>query len=371
MEGLAMNPDFWKGRKVFVTGHTGFKGSWLSLWLQMLGSEVYGYSLPPETTPNLFDLAEVADGMHSKFGDVRNLTTLQGTLKKVKPEIVFHLAAQPLVRTSYDDPVRTYSTNVMGTVNLLEALRNTQNVRAIVNVTTDKVYENRNWDRGYRESDGLGGYDPYSNSKSSSELVTSAYRNSYFNQENYKSHGVALATARAGNVIGGGDWAKDRLIPDLLRALQFKEIAQIRSPSAIRPWQHVLEPLRGYLMLAESLFIDGPKYGEAWNFGPEVNDSKTVQWIANELTKIWGKEGSWINNPDENYHETQYLKLDISKAKIQLGWVPIVPLTEGLLYTVDWVQKYLGGKNARHITLSQIKDYQALIANSKFNEKPQ
>jgi len=363
MEGLVVILDFWRGKRVFLTGHTGFKGSWLSLWLQDLGAKVHGYALAPNTEPNLFTLARVADGMQSTIGDVRDLTSLTVALHKAQPEIVLHLAAQPLVRASYADPVATYSTNVMGTVHLLEAVRHVGGVKAIVNVTTDKCYENREWDWGYRESDVLGGYDPYSNSKGASELVTAAYRNSFFNSGQYTSHGVAVATARAGNVIGGGDWAADRLVPDLIGALQANIPARIRNPYAIRPWQHVLEPLGGYLQLAERLCNDGPAFGEAWNFGPQEDDTKPVAWIAAELCKLWGESASWVADAGDHLHEAHYLKLDISKARARLPWTPRLRLSDALQLTVDWTRQQ-PGQDARALTLAQINIYKALATST-------
>lgn len=358
LEGLGVNPEFWQGRRVFLTGHTGFKGSWLSLWLQHLGAEVSGYALAPPSDPNLFTLARVERDMYSQIGDVRDLATLSKALQQTRPEIVLHLAAQSLVRASYNDPVATYSTNVMGTVHLLEAVRKTTGVKAVVNVTTDKCYENREWDWGYRESDPMGGYDPYSNSKGAAELVSAAYRNSFFNQATHDSHGVALATARAGNVIGGGDWAEDRLVPDMLAALRSNTPARIRNPHAIRPWQHVLEPLRGYLTLAERLYTDGPAFAQAWNFGPQDDDAKPVSWIAAELTRLWGHEASWVTESGEHPHEAHYLKLDISKARARLPWAPLLRLSDALRLTVDWARQQHNGDDMHAATLSQIHSYQ-------------
>ena len=282
-EVTTVNASFWRGKKVFVTGHTGFKGGWLCLWLQQLGANVTGYALQPPTTPSLFEIAVIGRGMESIIGDIREATTLSDAVRTAQPELVIHMAAQPLVRYSYENPIETYSTNVMGTVHLLEAIRKTQSVKAVVCVTSDKCYENREWEWGYRENDPLGGYDPYSNSKACAELVTAAYRNSYFNPDKYFEHGVAVASARAGNVIGGGDWAQDRLVPDMLRAIECGKPVLIRNPDAIRPWQHVLEPLSGYLLLAESLLTHGPANAEAWNFGPHDADAKPVRWIVDRL----------------------------------------------------------------------------------------
>jgi CDP-glucose 4,6-dehydratase len=360
LEGLGVNPNFWRGKRVFLTGHTGFKGSWLSLWLQDLGADVTGYSLAPSTNTNLFTLANVEREMRSHIADVRDLVALQQAVQQAKPEIVLHLAAQPLVRQSYADPVTTYATNVMGTVHLLEAVRQTPGVRAVVNVTTDKCYENREWIWGYRERDPMGGYDPYSNSKGAAELVSAAYRNSFFNSTTHASHGVALATARAGNVIGGGDWAVDRLVPDMLAALQSGAPARIRNPHAIRPWQHVLEPLRGYLTLAERLYTDGPAFAEAWNFGPLDEDAKSVGWIAAEMIRLWGNEATWVSDVGEHPHEAHYLKLDISKARAHLPWTPLLRLPDALRLTIDWARQQHNGDNMRAASLSQIRSYQTL-----------
>ena len=289
-----VDKSFWVGKVVLLTGHTGFKGSWLSLWLQSMGANVIGYALPPPTNPSLFISANVANDMTSIAGDMRDFPALLSVVEKYQPEIIIHMAAQSLVRHSYANPVETYSTNVMGTVHLLEAARQADSVRAIINVTSDKCYENREWIWGYRENEAMGGYDPYSNSKGCAELVAAAYRNSYFNPASFADHGVGLASARAGNVIGGGDWAEDRLIPDIMRAITQNKPASIRNPHAIRPWQHVLEPLSGYLMLAEKLWKNGAAFGEAWNFGPNDEDAKPVQWIVEQLTKSWGEGASWV-----------------------------------------------------------------------------
>lgn len=362
LEGLGVNPDFWDGKRVFLTGHTGFKGSWLSLWLQCLGAQVSGYALAPPTSTNLFTLARVDQGMHSQIDDVRDLAALQQALQRAQPEVVIHMAAQPLVRASYDDPVTTYATNVMGTVHLLEAVRQAKGVRAVVNVTTDKCYENREWVWGYRESDTIGGYDPYSNSKGAAELVTAAYRSSFFNPMEHDRHGVAVATARAGNVIGGGDWATDRLVPDLFAALQSGARAQIRNSHAIRPWQHVLEPLRGYLSLAERLYTEGPVFAEAWNFGPIDEDAKPVGWVADEITRLWGQGAGWVDQSGTQPHEAHYLKLDISKARMRLGWSPLLGLSKALQLTVDWALQQQSGVDMREFTLKQIQNYQTLAA---------
>ena len=349
-----MNPHFWSGKRVFMTGHTGFKGSWLSLWLQHLGADITGYALNPPTSPSLFEVANVGEGMHSIIADIRDLPTLRTAIAECRAEIVFHMAAQPLVRLSYAQPVETYATNVMGTVHLLEAIRQTGGVRAVVNITTDKCYENREWVWGYRENEPMGGYDPYSNSKGCSELVTAAYRTSFFNPADHAKHGVALASARAGNVIGGGDWAKDRLIPDIMAAFVENHPAVIRNPQAIRPWQHVLEPLRGYLMLAQRLWTEGPAFAEGWNFGPNDEDAKPVEWIVKHLAGTWRNGATWSVDGGNHPHEASYLKLDISKARNKLDWQPRWNLETGLRYIVDWYQAYQRGDNMRDFTLNQI-----------------
>jgi len=346
----------YKNRRVLVTGHTGFKGSWLCLLLNQLGADVYGYALEPPTHPSLFIEARIAELMTSYIGDVRNLNDLQEVVKKVQPEIVIHMAAQPLVRESYKIPVETYSINVMGTVHLLEACRNTKSVKAIVNVTTDKCYENREWHWGYRENEPMGGYDPYSNSKGCSELVTSAYRNSFFNPKDYEKHGVAIASARAGNVIGGG-WADDRLIPDFIRSITKDEKVLIRSPYAIRPWQHVLEPLTGYLTLAAKLYTEGVQYAQGWNFGPEDSDAQNVEWITNTICQLWGEGASFEIDQNPQPHEANYLKLDCSKAKAELGWVPKWNIETTLKSIVDWNKAYLKSDDIREVTNNQINQY--------------
>jgi CDP-glucose 4,6-dehydratase len=349
--------NIYPGKKVFITGHTGFKGSWLCLLLNQLGSEVYGYALKPPTCPALFEEAGIGDLVHSHIGDIRDPEHLEQVMQQVQPEIVIHMAAQPLVRESYRIPVETYQTNVMGTVHLLEACRYTNSVKAIVNVTTDKCYENREWHWGYRENEPMGGYDPYSNSKGCSELVTSAYRNSFFNPARYAEHGVALASARAGNVIGGGDWAGDRLIPDFIRAISKGEKIKIRSPHAIRPWQHVLEPLTGYLTLAAKLYTEGPQYAQAWNFGPDDNDAKNVEWITGTICRLWGENAAYETDSHPQPHEANYLKLDCSMAKAELGWHPRWDIQTALQSIVEWHKAWLKGENMREITEQQIALY--------------
>jgi len=352
--GLTMNRVFWKDKKVFITGHTGFKGSWLSLWLQDCGAILTGYALAPNTKPNLFDTALVADGMESVIGDIRDLGKLTKAMGDFSPDVVIHMAAQPLVRLSYKNPVDTYSTNVMGTVNLLEAVRKTASVKAVVNVTTDKCYENKEWIWGYREDEPMGGHDPYSNSKGCSELVTAAYRSSFF-----KYLGSAkIASGRAGNVIGGGDWAEDRLIPDIFKSFENKESVVVRNPFATRPWQHVLEPLSGYLVLAEGLYLDGDKYAEGWNFGPKDDDVMPVRAVIEYLVEQWGDGASWIHDESDQPHEAKLLKLDISKAKKLLEWAPKWSLFTALDSIVEWQKEWLKGGDVKAITLKQIHEFE-------------
>ena len=353
MEVMEMNTQFWVNKRVFLTGHTGFKGSWLSLMLQNLGACVTGYSLAPPTDPSLFEVADVASGMTSIIGDVCDLPTLKRTIQAAEPEIVIHMAAQPLVRQSYAEPVETYASNVMGTVNLLEAVRHTSSIKAALVITTDKCYENREWVWGYREDDALGGFDPYSSSKACSEIVTSAYRSSYFVDKN-----IRLATARAGNVIGGGDWAKDRLIPDLIRSFENNEVAFIRNPKSIRPWQHVFEPLRGYIMLVERLYsAENEEYSRAWNFGPTDHDCKSVDWIASKMSSLWGDNASWTFGPLSDLHEAKNLRLDTSLVTSKLGWTPVLGLEQSLENLIEWHKEYLKFKNARDVSITQIHKY--------------
>ena len=341
-------------RKVLVTGHTGFKGSWLCLVLNELGAKICGYALEPPTDPSLYALAKIDEIVDSYIADIRDLNTLNNVINKEKPEIIFHLAAQPIVRDSYRYPAETYSTNVMGVVNLFEACRKEPSVRAVVNVTTDKCYENREWHWGYRENEAMGGYDPYSSSKGCSELITTAYRSSFFNPKDYGRHGMAIASARAGNVIGGGDWAADRLIPDFIRAIISKKKLIIRNPQAIRPWQFVLEPLNGYLTLAAKLFTGGPSFSGAWNFGPNDQDAQSVEWIASELCTLWGEAASYEINAGSQPHEAQYLKLDCSKAKAELLWTPKWDLKRNLEAIVQWNRAWQAGEEMRKVTKGQI-----------------
>jgi CDP-glucose 4,6-dehydratase len=356
---LIVDKIFWNGKRVFVTGHTGFKGSWLCLWLNQLGAQVYGYALAPPTQPSLFELSKVEELIHHQLGDVRNAASLTEKMQEAAPEIVIHMAAQPLVRESYINPAETYATNVMGTVHLLEAVRQCSSVRTVVNVTTDKCYENREWHWGYRENEPMGGYDPYSSSKGCAELVSAAYRTSFFNPKDYDRHGVALATARAGNVIGGGDWAVDRLICDCVRSLLAGENIRIRNPHAIRPWQHVLEPLSGYLLLAQKLYTDGVTFADAWNFGPLDEDARPVEWIVKKLCDLWGKNSGYQVDGDDQPHEAGYLKLDISKARAMLGWAPRWNLEQALISIVEWTQAYSQNQDMRNMCLQQLEKFQA------------
>jgi len=355
---MEVDMNFWSGKSVFLTGHTGFKGSWLSLWLQSLDAELTGYALKPSTQPNLFEVASVEKGMRSIIGDICDLDNLKKVMKVANPDILIHMAAQPLVRYSYSNPVETYATNVMGTVHVLEAARGNKNIKAILNVTSDKCYDNKEINRGYREDEPMGGFDPYSNSKGCAELVSSAYRNSFFNIEKYKDHGVALATARAGNVIGGGDWAEDRLIPDFMRAIEAKQKVSIRNPHAIRPWQHVLEPLHGYLMLCQKLYEEGPSFSESFNFGPNEKDAKNVEWIASHLAKAWGDGATYevASNPS-SLHEAHFLKLDCTKAHQKLGWQPKWDIHVALDKISAWHQAYLNSEDMAKYSLNDIKMY--------------
>jgi CDP-glucose 4,6-dehydratase len=356
VEGLGVNASFWAGKRVFLTGHTGFKGSWLSVWLSELGAEVHGYALDPPTTPSLFDAARIAQRVASTIADVRDFERVAAALAAARPDIVIHMAAQPLVRYSYRDPIGTYATNVMGSVHVLEAARRAGTVRAIVNVTTDKCYENRNWPWGYRETEPMGGHDPYSSSKGCAELVTAAYRASFCAKE-----GIALASARAGNVIGGGDWADDRLVPDILRAFEKHEPVRIRNPHATRPWQHVLEPLSGYLLLAQRLYEQGATFAEGWNFGPVDSDARPVQWIVERLAALWGDAAGWSVDGGDHPHEAHMLKLDISKARLQLAWAPRWPLPVALEKIVHWHRHWLTDGDARQACLRQIHEFEATV----------
>lgn len=357
-----MTPSFWSGRRVFVTGHTGFKGSWLTLWLHSLGAEICGYALEPPTSPSLFESADVTSLCQSMIGDVRDFARLSAAIRGFRPEIVIHMAAQALVRASYAQPIETYSTNVMGTVHVLEAARQCSNIAAIVNVTSDKCYENREWVWGYRENDPMGGHDPYSSSKGCAELVASAYGRSFF----YMPEGPRLASARAGNVIGGGDWATDRLVPDIIRGIMQNTAISIRRPDSVRPWQHVLEPLSGYLLLAEKLVTQGQSVSGAWNFGPSQASVQTVRVVADQICSLWHSSSSWIDASEPNaVHEARLLQLDSTKAHIDLGWVPRWAFTDAIRETVEWYQCASHGEDVKSLCFKQIANYTGAL--SKFN----
>lgn len=352
-----MDPDFWRNKKVLLTGHTGFKGSWLSLWLQHMGAELTGLALEPPTSPNLFEIARVAEGMDSHIGDIRNLSVVDNIFQQKQPEIVIHMAAQALVLHSYENPVETFDANIMGTVHVLEACRKTPSVRSAVMVTSDKCYENKEWFWGYRENEPMGGYDPYSSSKGCSELVIQAYRQSFFN---HKANRIGLASARAGNVIGGGDWAADRLIPDFIRSIMDGKPVVIRSPHSIRPWQHVLEPLAGYLELASYLWDSPEDYSSGWNFGPYESDAREVQWIVERIAELWGDEAQWKLDDKIHPHEANYLKLDCTKARTLLNWQPRLNLSTTLEWIVNWYQHFRNNDDMRELTIQEIARFEKL-----------
>lgn len=358
-KSAAVDASFWKGKHVFLTGHTGFKGGWLSIWLASMGAMVTGYALAPSTTPNFYGATKVEGDLEkSHIADIRDLDKLQKAIAQARPEIVIHMAAQPLVRYSYTNPVETYATNVMGTVHVLESIRSLDCVRAVVVVTTDKCYENKEWAWGYRENEPMGGHDPYSNSKGCAELVTGAYRQSFFSPEKYYEHKLGIASARAGNVIGGGDWSEDRLIPDAIKAFEANQVLMVRNPLATRPWQHVLEPLSGYLVLAQALYKHGTKFDGGWNFGPHDDDARSVQEVINLLVKNWGSAASWVQDKSEQPHEAHSLKLDCSKARQYLNWVPKWSLEQAVEHITQWQQAFRQQGNMREISLKQIADYQ-------------
>ncbi|WP_370979199.1 CDP-glucose 4,6-dehydratase [Agaribacterium sp. ZY112] len=352
-----IDPNFWSGKKVLLTGHTGFKGSWLALWLDSMGAKVKGLALEPPSSPSMFEELKIAENIESEICDIRDFEAVLSSVESFSPAIVIHMAAQPLVRLSYSQPIETYHTNVMGTVHVLEAIRKVGGVKAVINVTSDKCYENKEWPWGYREDEPKGGYDPYSNSKGCAELVADSYRNSFFNKNKYKDHGCALASVRAGNVIGGGDWADDRLIPDILSSFEAGKSVHIRSPHSIRPWQHVLEPLSGYLLTAQLLFEQGPCFAEGWNFGPNDTDAKPVNWIVDRLTSLWGEGANWQLDGDNHPHEAGYLKLDCSKAKMRMEWQPRWNLDETLERIVAWHKAWLAKEDMKAYTLEEIKQY--------------
>jgi len=357
LENMELNTEFWKGKKVLITGHTGFKGGWLSLWLQHLGAELIGISLAPPTTPNFYEQVKIAAGMISLRGDIRDGEAIKQIFQAHQPEIVFHLAAQPLVRYSYRKPVETFETNVMGTLHVLEAIRHVGSVRAALMVSTDKCYKNNEWEWGYRENEPMGGDDPYSSSKAAAELLIASYRKSYYPISKTKTTYTAIASVRAGNVIGGGDWAEDRLIPDILRALSCSEQIFIRNPNSIRPWQHVLEPLVGYIKLAEHLTTTGGQFAQAWNFGPLEDDVKPVKWIVQKMVDLWGEGASWKHVADSQLHEAILLTLDCSKAHANLNWWPTWRLNKALKMVVDWQRTANSGEDIRSLSFEQIDNY--------------
>ena len=354
-----IDSTFWKDRKVLLTGHTGFKGSWLTIWLSHLGAKVSGCALPPPTTPNLFEVANIAAIANHIVCDIRDLSRLREIIQKEAPEIVFHLAAQPLVRHSYENPLETYQTNVIGTLNLLEAIRMSDSVKSCVVVTTDKCYENNESGQPYAESAPLGGYDPYSSSKACAEIVTASYISSFFNQEEQRNNHAAIATARAGNVLGGGDWGKDRLIPDLIKAFTLNHVPLIRNPESVRPWQHVLDPLYGYLLLAQSLYEGGSKYSGAWNFGPSAHEINNVSTVADCLTELWGDNAIWQHERRKQPHEAKLLTLDSSKAACQLGWNSKWSIQETLSKVTDWHKAYNRHEEMQQVCIEQITSHES------------
>lgn len=357
--------SFWRGRKVLLTGHTGFKGGWLSLWLDALGADVTGYALAPPTTPSLFEKAKIAGRVRSIKGDIRDFGGLKAVMTECRPEVIIHMAAQSVVGRGYEDPLETYSSNVMGTIHVLECVRQLRRPCAVLNVTSDKCYSNQEWVWGYRETDILGGWDPYSNSKACAELITSSYRASFFPPNSSTRQGIALASARAGNVIGGGDWTSYQLVPDLMRAFIAGYPCQIRNPSAVRPWQFVLEPLHGYLLVCERIAKDAPAFSSAWNFGPADEDAKPVSWIAKELALAWGLGAIWTCDQEPRFHEAQLLKLDTSKAQRLLDWQPVLPLRDSLGWVVEWYRAFRDGKDLQAVTRSQIEQYEHILHNQK------
>jgi CDP-glucose 4,6-dehydratase len=357
---MVINSNFWKNKKVLLTGHTGFKGSWLSIWLKKLEVELIGFSKDIPTKPSLFELAKVSEDMVSIMGDIRNFSIIQKIIQEHQPDIIIHMAAQSLVRKSYEDPLETFSTNIMGTVNVLESIKISEKTRVMINVTSDKCYKNSGTKEKFSESSPMGGYDPYSNSKACSELVTSSYRDSFFNPKEYQKHGMSVATCRAGNVIGGGDWSKDRLIPDIMRGIINNEIIKIRNPNAIRPWQHVLDPLNGYLTLAEKMWSAGNEFSEAWNFGPTEEGEKSVKWITEKLTKQWLNHIKWDIDNDINPHEENSLRLNCMKANSRLSWRSKLNLEQGLDWVLEWYKQYKENNDMKKITEQQIEEFQKL-----------
>ena len=356
---MVINSNFWKNKKVLLTGHTGFKGSWLSIWLKKLEVELIGFSKDIPTEPSLFKLAEVSENMISIIGDIKNFSLIQKTIQENQPDIIIHMAAQSLVRKSYEDPLETFSTNIMGTANVLEAIKMSEKTRVVINVTSDKCYENNGMEEKFSENSPMGGYDPYSSSKGCSELITSAFKNSFYNSKKFDSHKVALSTVRAGNVIGGGDWAKDRLIPDIIDSVSKKIPTQIRNINSVRPWQFVLEPLNGYLLLAEKMWEKGNEFSEAWNFGPDDGGCKSVKWILEKISKEWGEKNFWEEDDKENPHEASILRLDCKKAKERLGWETKLNINEALEWTINWYKKFLENSNMKEYTKKQIEEFES------------
>jgi CDP-glucose 4,6-dehydratase len=352
-----MNESFWKNKKILITGHTGFKGSWLTIWLKKLGADITGFSKSVPTNPSLFETVNIEKDIKSIIGDIQNYELLKETIKKCQPEIIFHMAAQSLVIKSYSNPIETFSTNVMGTVNLLYAVKETKKPKIVINITSDKCYENNESLEGYTEDDPMGGYDPYSSSKGCAELITKSFRKSFFNSDH--ENNIGLASVRAGNVIGGGDWAENRLIPDIIRSIKNKENVKIRNPKALRPWQHVLDPLNGYISLAEKLWDDQTKYSEGWNFGPEKNEVKPVSWIIEKFNEIWKNKINWVVDNNE-LHEANNLILNCQKAKSRLGWNSKINTETALKLTIEWYTKYFDGKNMKEVTEEQIVEFQKL-----------
>lgn len=363
VESVGFVMPFWKGKKVLITGHTGFKGSWISIWLQKLGAEVMGFSMEPPTSPNLFSQAEVGSDMQTTYGDIRDFNQLKQLICSFEPEIIFHMAAQSLVRKSYLDPLETFSTNIIGTANLFEAARSVDSLRVIINVTSDKCYDNKEWIWGYRENEPLGGSDPYSASKGCAELITTSYRSSFF------SDGPSVASVRAGNVIGGGDWAEDRLVPDIIRSIVSNKIIFIRNPRSVRPWQHVLEPLYGYLLLAERMWFDGKEYGDSWNIGPGDQEAVSVETLLRLFENAWGESLNIQYDDKGNHpHEANYLRLDCSKAKLKLGWSSLLSVDTSIDWVVDWTRAYIQGEDMRRVTLNQISYFEEIIKEHSHHE---
>jgi CDP-glucose 4,6-dehydratase len=352
-----MNQSFWKNKEILITGHTGFKGSWLTVWLKKLGANITGFSKSVPTNPSLFETTNIEKDIKSVVGDIQNYELLKETISKCEPEIIFHMAAQSLVIKSYSNPIETFSTNVMGTVNLLYAVKETKKPKVVINITSDKCYENNESLEGYSEDDPMGGHDPYSSSKGCAELITKSFRKSFFSSDH--ENNIGLASVRAGNVIGGGDWAENRLIPDIIRAIKNKENIKIRNPNALRPWQHVLDPLNGYISVAEKLWDDQTKYSEGWNFGPEKNEVKPVSWIIEKFNELWKNKINWeVSN--NKLHEANNLILNCQKAKSILGWNSKINTETALKLTIEWYRKYFDGENMRKVTEEQITKFQKL-----------